>query len=189
MTLEDIFKLVLKRIGINNEDVYGCVYSIYDTHGDTSRLAFVYCLGHQNGNVRELTKFYYTECQVDATSNISACKTYVSQPSYGANIELRDEIQVIGEDEWKILSGICGKWRINPDTDDYDWKLLYGWYMDRDDDDKTYMVIPPKSFFVDGTHKDFIAPGRYLCSASNEIVVKYDGVDDDDENSANSEGD
>lgn len=55
----------------------------------------------------------------------------------------------------------------------------------------TYVIIPPKSFFVEGEHKEFIPAKVYECIKSFEVtgIGDSNGPDDDGENDGNDDGD
>lgn len=177
---------ILTRMNVDPQTVRDCQYCIYDTDtSEKSRLAYFITVGHEEGTTYVIDKFYHIECVIDTTFisleepfRISDCKVYVSQPFYGQNIELFDGIQIDGDDHvdpyWQIISGYCGKWYLDTNTvPKWIWKMLYGCYVDRNDGDTTYVIIPPKSFFVDGEHEDFIPPGTYKCSSSDEVTVNH----------------
>ena len=164
------------------------------------RLAFFFFLRIKGtDNVEIITKFYHIECQLTTNNGnvvIEGCKVYCSKPGYGENIELKAGTQGpedTNDKYWIILFGYAGKY-ITTDSlseGEYYWKPLYGWYMDQDTaNNSTYIIIPPKSFFVEGEHKEFIPAKVYECIKSMEItdIGGSNGPDDDGENDGNDDG-
>ena len=196
-----VVEKVIERMGIDPKSIGGCICCGYDVVNDNMRLAFFFFLQIKGTDgVEIITKFYHVECQL-TTSNenvvIAGCKVYCSKPGYGKNIELKAGTQ--GPEDtngkyWIVSLGYSGKY-VTTDSlseGEYYWKPLYGWYMDQETaNNSTYVIIPPKSFFVEGEHKNFIQPNTYTCEQSLEItnIGGSDGPDDDGDNDANSEGD
>lgn len=191
-----IIRAILSRMCISTSTIGSCICCGYDIANNMLRLCFLFDVVEKKEGLNIVLKFYHAECDLTMESEnlkINNCKIYCSKPGYGNNLDLRISIEEKDQDYWVVLFGYTGKiGRIEElPADEYLWKLLYGWYMDRTNtEDPTYVVIPPKSFFVDGEHKDFISSGIYECYKSIEVTnIDNIGPDDDDENSGNSEGD
>lgn len=198
-----IIEKIIGRMGIDPTSIQVCICCGYDenTVNETLRLAFFFSLKKKTSDTSIiLTKIYHVECELLQSGEniqITGCKIYCSKPEYGKNIALRVHIEGpvdTTNEYWTIVIGYTGKYIATEELpeDKYYWKILYGWYMDYETEhNSSFVVIPPKSFFVEGEHKEFIPAKKYECIKSLEVtnIGGSNGTDDDGENDGNDDGD
>ena len=169
--LTAISNTLMERIGLFNEsdipvdashpDNISAFFVLYKVTDSERRVAFFFLKENSSSVITDID-IYRVECQVELIENelkITGCKAYYT-PSHFA----RQNITVALISGGAVLSvGVCGK---APSTPEEDWIpiLLSGVRYDLTNglsSDNTYILTPPKSFFVEGEHEDFAPVGKY----------------------------
>lgn len=143
-------------------EAFFAIYCIPNTDGTLKETRATFLFTKQNGDsALENLDIYRAECNIIANEDhlqITGCKVYYT-PSHFArqNITI---VRVAGGDPAAFI-GVCGRAHIIPEED---WTpiLLSGISYDLlPNPENTYILTPPKSFFVEGEHEDFVPPGKY----------------------------
>lgn len=143
-------------------EAFFSIYCIPNTDGTLKETRTTFLFTKQKGDsALENLDIYRAECNIIANEDhlqITGCKVYYT-PSHFArqNITL---VRVGGEGPAAFI-GVCGRAHIIPEED---WTpiLLSGISYDLlPNPENTYILTPPKSFFVEGEHEDFAPVGKY----------------------------
>ena len=104
---------------------------------------------------------YRAECNIIVNEDhlqITGCKVYYT-PSHFARQNIT--ITRVGSEGPAAFIGVCGRAHLIPEEE---WTpiLLSGITYDLlPNPENTYILTPPKSFFVEGEHENFVPPGKY----------------------------
>lgn len=154
--------ILIKRIGLNDATGIGTFFVLYNVTNDEHHAAFFFLKENSPSSVTDID-IYRVECQIELVGTdlqITGCKAYYT-PAHFA----RQNITVarIGGEDSILSVGVCGRAPIIPEED---WTpiLLSGFNYDSTNglsSENTYILTPPKSFFVEGEHVDFAPVGKY----------------------------
>lgn len=160
---------LMRRIGLFDDTTrpgnVGAILAIYVTSGTVNHAAFFFIKGDDE-QLKENVSIYRMECKlvlVNGVVQVAGCKTYVT-PSHFA----RNNVNVVHlkQEETILLVGVCGVV-----TDTKTPILLSGLSYDVDNGAialSSYLITPPKSFFVGGEHEDFAPVGKYPLALCDE---------------------
>ena len=181
-----ISNTLMLRIGLFNEsdipdesvgkhpkgiEAFFAIYNIPKTDGTFKESRATFLFTKQNGDSAiENLDIYRAECQfefIESELKITGCKVYYT-PSHFARQNIT--VSRIGNVSSSLFIGVCGRAHIIPEED---WTpiLLSGISYDSTDglsSNDTYILTPPKSFFVEGEHEDFAPVGKYPLAYINE---------------------
>ena len=138
------------------------LYCILNTDGTLKETRATFLFTQQKGDsALENLDIYRAECNIIANENhlqITGCKVYYT-PSHFARQNIT--ITRVGGEGPAVFIGVCGRAHLIPEEK---WTpiLLSGITYDLvPRPENTYILTPPKSFFVEGEHKDFAPVGKY----------------------------
>lgn len=180
--LIEISNTLMERIGLFNEndipegrkhpvgiDAFFAIYKIPNTETPKETRATFLFIKQKGNSALENLDIYRAECKIITTGDqlqMTGCKMYYT-PSHFA----RQNITVIriGGESSSLFIGVCGR---GPNVSE-EWTpiLLSGITYDSTNglsSDNTYILTPPKSFFVEGEHEDFAPVGKYPMVYINE---------------------
>lgn len=167
--LHNLATELMRRIGLFDDTTrpgnVGAILAIYVTSETIYHAAFFFIKGDDE-QLKENVSIYRMECKlvlVNGIVQVAGCKTYVT-PSHFA----RNNVNVVHlkQEETVLLVGVCGVV-----TDTKTPILLSGLSYDVDNGaiaSSSYLITPPKSFFVEGEHEDFAPVGKYPLALCDE---------------------
>lgn len=148
---------------------FSAFFVLYKVTDNERRAAFFF-LKENSSSVLTNIDMYRVECQITQVGTelqITGCKAYYT-PSHFA----RQNILFAGIKDNYVFIGVCGRIPNGTETEDERIStLLSGFSYDIIDgipSTKSCIITPPKSFFVEGEHKDFAPPGKYLIVLADE---------------------
>lgn len=143
-------------------EAFFAIYCIPNTDGTLKETRATFLFTKQKGDsALENLDIYRAECNIIVNEDhlqITGCKVYYT-PSHFARQNIT--LARVGGEGPAAFIGVCGRAHIIPEED---WTpiLLSGITYDlMPRPENTYILTPPKSFFVEGEHEDFVPPGKY----------------------------
>lgn len=140
---------------------FSAFFMLYKVTDNENRAAFFF-LKENSSSVTDFD-IYRVECQitlVEGELKITGCKTYYTPSQFA-----RQNITFAGINDDYVFIGVCGRVpNENDSEEDRIATLLSGFSYDIVNNipsEKSCIITPPKSFFVEGEHENFAPVGKY----------------------------